>query len=307
MLARFNGFALSWSLWHTNHYTASSAMIFCYCLGELLTQPEARKQWLLRYGCGSLGLLLLGTSTGSFFAAGAGSIVAILLSKKGRSLYALLLLVIALTSILVVFARTPFTLPSWIELGQQLKILSPNHSEQPVFSLHGRAILWELYKQDIVASPIFGNGFAISSRLAKVYSSNTHNGFLAILLGTGAIGLIIVIWGAYRFSREVASSRQLHASGTIGCAAALAAAFFNNMSISFIGENWREPSLVFVLFLSLHLFFIRQPRALTATHPRLFVSFSVLLTRPLNAPATSRLRPLAMRRHGVWRSRMRNI
>jgi hypothetical protein len=210
-------------------------------------------------------------------------------------------MIIFVTSGLVMFARATPVFPSWIALGQQLKILSPNHSEQIVFSFHGRSMLWELYAQEILNSPIFGHGFAVSSRLASFYSNNTHNGLFAVALGTGAIGLLIVLWGAYRYTCETASSGYIDAPGAIGCTAALTAACVNNMSISFIGENWRAPSLLFILFLSLHLFFVLKPGGLPISRPRPFFSPLVPLAGRSNMRAKARLHPLVVRRHGILR------
>ncbi len=99
--------------------------------------------------------------------------------------------------------------------------------------------------QLIKQSPIYGHGIAVSSRLAKWSTTNTHNGLIAVLLGTGAIGFAMILLGMYRLLTEVRSSLRVSRVGAIGCTSAFVAAFVNNMSISFIGEQWRAPSLVF--------------------------------------------------------------
>ena len=269
MTIKFYGITLDLKNWHTNHYSVSAAMVFCYCFSELLTHPGERSRWLWRYGLGGFGFLILGTSVASFIAAGVGVTVAIFLSKQGRALFVHLLIAVSLTSGIVFLAKAIPSAPDWIELGRQLKIVSPYQRESPALSLHGRVVLWEQYMQEIVQSPLYGHGFAVSSRLSNLYTTNTHNGYLAALLGTGAIGFTVMCCGWYRLSREIKYSLQSSPSGTIGCTSAFTAALINNMTLSFIGEQWRAPSFVFVSILSLYLLFVLKSEEKGTTSPQI--------------------------------------
>ena len=309
---KFRGLSLNLYQWHTNHYSVSAAMVFCYCFGEVLSYPGERLRRLWLYGLGALAFLVLGTSIASFFAAGMGVIVAILLSKQGRALFMPLLLAVSLTSGLIVLTNTMPANPSWIDLGERLKIVSSDSGGALTLSFHGRSLLWEQYLQEIVESPIYGHGFAVSARLAKWYTTNTHNGFLAALLGTGVIGLTIMCWGWFRLSREIKNSLQSRALGTVGCAAAFTAALINNMSISFVGEQWRDPSFVFVSILALYLLFILKSKETPVLSPQTFHVAAASWRRAAMLPlvpltpfkhsiGTAEQRSLAMnRRHMAW-------
>ena len=304
MVVKFYGFTLTWSHWHTNHYTTSAAIIFCYCFGEWISQNKRNRYLLWTYGCVALGLLLLGTSIASSFATGVGITIAMTLSKRGRSfLLPFLIIVVFVFGFMISMDATP-TSSTWIELGQRLKILSPHDHTQPALALNGRMMLWTIYMQEIKDSPILGHGFAVSSRLASIYSPNTHNGFLAALLGTGAVGFTIIGWAAYRCACEIESCRRLDAPGTIGCAAALGAGVVNNMSISIVGENWRAPSLVFAMFLGLHLFFVLRRKAASNARPgSLAAPLGASMRRSPRRYHPARPCPIAMRRHAWLRKR----
>ena len=116
----------------------------------------------------------------------------------------------------------------------------------------------------VAASPICGQGFAVTSRL--IGASNTHSSLLAVFTGTGALGLIIVTCGLARLSKELWSSIRIHQPGAVGCAAALVAGLVNCVTVPVLGEHWRPESTVFVCFLALHLFYVRRASSITFPH-----------------------------------------
>jgi O-antigen ligase len=268
MMVRLRGFSTDLSHWHANHYTVAASMIFCYCFGEYLGNSQKRLRRLQRYGFGGLVCLILGTSAASFMATGAGVIVAIFLSKQGRSIFTYLIVTVGAVTGLIMLAPQVEDPASWVEFGQQLKIYSSYSVDGPTLSLHGRITLWEQYIEEIKQSPLYGHGFAISSRLARFYTTNTHNGLLAALLGTGLIGFGLVVWGGCRLVREMRSAIQARQIGALGCAAALTAGLVNNLSISIVGEQWREPSFVLVTILSFHLLFVFKQQEAVSGSPR---------------------------------------
>ena len=111
---------------------------------------------------------------------------------------------------------------------------------------------------------IYGHGFATFTRLFKFPSTNTHNGYFAALLGTGIIGLTVILVFIFRLLKESIRSTYENNPGSIGCILVFIVAAVNNMSISFIGEGWRAPSFVFIMFVSLHAFFVLLPQPLCA-------------------------------------------
>jgi len=58
--------------WHTNSYTASAAILFCYCLGEYFGSDRNRKLPLICFGLFAFGALAVGTSSGSNVGAAVG-------------------------------------------------------------------------------------------------------------------------------------------------------------------------------------------------------------------------------------------
>jgi hypothetical protein len=74
-----------------------------------------------------------------------------------------------------------------------------------------------------------------------------------VLLGTGAVGIALTVIAALFLTREIAKTKAHRRSGAAGCACALAAGLANSMSIGFLGEAWREMTLVFTIFLTLHV------------------------------------------------------
>ncbi|MBF2014113.1 MAG: O-antigen ligase family protein [Rivularia sp. T60_A2020_040] len=74
-------------------------------------------------------------------------------------------------------------------------------------TLSGRTDLWEPVLKQILKRPLFGYGyagfwtspFASNTRLTYEWASNSHNGFLEILLDVGIGGFLIFIIGFIRF------------------------------------------------------------------------------------------------------------
>lgn len=295
------GFHFNLLLWHTNSYSASAAIVFCYCFAEFIDASQERKKYLIYYCIGSFAFLILGTSVASFIAAGCGIVVAILFSKQGQALLVHLLVAIPLIGFLMLMIVNAQSIPSWTQVGQQLKIISTDSTGQVSLHLHGRVLLWEHYLELIQQSPIYGHGIAVSSRLSRWATTNTHNGLLAVILGTGAIGLMVFLAGLYRLLTEVRFSLRFDRLGATGCVSAFVAALVNNMSISFIGEQWRSPSLVFFAFLGLHLFFILSASDVSQIAPQ--VRQRVLARQ--GRASRPRLVPLSQARHAIPRPTIR--
>lgn len=74
-------------------------------------------------------------------------------------------------------------------------------------TLNGRTDLWEPVLKQILKRPLFGYGyagfwtspFASNTRLTYEWASNSHNGFLEIMLDVGIGGFLIFIIGFIRF------------------------------------------------------------------------------------------------------------
>src|SRR5208337_3549697 len=182
---RLYGFSFSLQDWHTNSYSASSAIMFCYCLGEYLTMTGAqssenqkRRRRLRWFGIFSLGTLALGTSGGSNVAAMVGCLLIFLALSRLGLLLALLMggFIYLLWGGIVEFFRN---------------LLLPGKSEYALETASSRTLIWKLYWHRFLQSPVLGGGFGvISEGRDKVFAALSHNSFFTVLIGTGIVGLV---------------------------------------------------------------------------------------------------------------------
>jgi O-antigen ligase len=138
-----------------------------------------------------------------------------------------------------------------------LKVLAPGKSETAIETLSGRSWLWGLYIDEVMKSPWLGHGFAASTRTLSFYSINTHNGLLAVVLGTGFIGLTVFAIFLLRVGREALVILRGTAQQGFGASIAIATGLLNNMSISLLGEHWVPATMGIVLFLVLQFRFVQ--------------------------------------------------
>jgi O-antigen ligase len=224
---------------HTNSYSAVAAMLACYCVAEFFSAKNQRKRILLRIGIASIIFLIIGTSSASIISFFVGMlIVSFLLKNK-------LLLFISLTC-LIIFSL----LFSVVDIKS---ILFPGKTDEAIATLTGRTHLWEIYLKMFLDNPIFGTGFAASTRLSKLYATNTHNGFIAVVLGTGIVGLTIFCIGIYRIIKDSFTNYIKKTPFALGLFSTLIVGLTNNMAISLLGEQWTTVTAAFTCFLALHI------------------------------------------------------
>jgi len=237
-----------WNLLRDNGTSASAAMICCYCVGEFNSPVKWRRRILFVFCLIALTyLLVVGKSSASMIAMTCGVVVAAFVSPRRRYILAVIVAGLIL---------------AWLG-GEQIlyQVFFRGKTVENVQSLHGRISLWQDLMEVVVSSPLYGQGFAVAPRL--IGRSSTHNGLIAMLTSTGALGLIIVTLGLVRLSKEFFSSTHAHRPGAVGCAAALIAGLINCLTVPVIGEYWRPEGLVFTCFLALHVFYVRRPPART--------------------------------------------
>ena len=228
--------------WGSNGSIASAAMIFCYCFGEFGGSGKRRRRSLLGFGFLALVALLLNRGSAGMIAATCGIATTAIISRRQRGLAILILG----SLVFVLFLNTSIV----------YNLYFSGKDTQQITSFHGRMFLWESYATEFIKSPIYGHGFAVTARLSDHYTTNTHNSLFSVLLGTGVIGMAIVVFGVIRLMKELALPIRTQRPGAIGCAAAFLTCFINCMSITVIGEVWRPESLVFVCLLTLHLHYL---------------------------------------------------
>jgi len=240
----FVGFSLSLSAWHTNSYSVSAAMIFCYCLGELLTATEERRKLLGIGALAGLFWLVLGTSSGSYIAALCGiAVIGLLARHRGMLIVSLL---IGIVLLLFLAGRRDIL----------FKAIFPGKSVETVQNLHGRKDMWERYFEKVKEKPLFGHGSFIVQHMGPFAVNNTHNSIFSVLLGTGMLGFGLVAVGVARLSGEVMKISRSRPPGFVGCTAAIVVCFVNSMNLPILWDQWSPPCLVFACFLCLHTLYL---------------------------------------------------
>ena len=241
---KFYGFSLSLSTWHTNSYSVSAAMIFCYCLGELLIATGERRKLLGFSMLAALFCLILGTSSGSYIAALCGiAFIGLIVRSRGILFVSLL---IGIVLLLLLAERRDIL----------FKAIFPGKDVETVQNLHGRKVMWERYAEKVREKPFLGHGGFIVQHMGPFAVNNTHNSIFSVLLGTGILGFGLVLLGLSRFFKEVSEVRHFRPPGFVGCIAAMIVCFVNSMNLPIIWDQWRPPYLVFACFLCLHTLYL---------------------------------------------------
>jgi len=252
---RLYGASLTFHRLHGVRYGASAAMLCCYCSAELFASNNSkRKRMLARYGIVSLAFLILAHSAGSMLATLSGAAAASFLLRRRKCVPAILL------SLLAVLA---FWKPEVARTA-----LFPYKSEGEIETLTSRTSLWEGYLDSLTQRPVLGDGFAVSARLSETYAISTHSAVFSVLLGTGALGMVIVLSWLLLLAKEMMRHVSLRRIGAVGCAAALTAGLVNSMSMPVIGEQWHPPTLIFACLLALHILYVApRPPIVTILRP----------------------------------------
>lgn len=234
---KFRGVTLSIAAWHHNQFPASAGMLACYCAPEYFRASGERRKRLLIYGCTATFALLLGTSAASLLSTLFGLAIAALLMR--RTAWPILLLVATLV------------LGAALDPNAATELLFPYKTAEQIQSLHGRTHLWGQLMDFFWERPILGYGFAMGAKLGGVGQTNTHNSILSVVLGTGLMGLLILVGFGVRFLKELSTKLSARRPGSTGVACALSAGLMNSMSMAFLGEGWRGPTLVFTAIYAL--------------------------------------------------------
>ena len=246
---KFHGWqavTFSFGLWHTNSYSTSSVMLVCYCVGEYFNATPQRAQRLIRYGVAGFGALVLGTSAASYIAFFVGISVAALLLRGTRW---------PIVSVLGICIGGGVLFPD-----RATAILFPAKTKHAIETLHGRVRLWEEYSALINDRPFIGYGYAMATKVGEFKTTNAHNSVFSVLVGTGAVGMLVTLAAGLILLREIRINCGAARTGSVGCGAAILAGLANSLSLSFLGEAWKAPTLVFVCFLAQHfLIHTRSP------------------------------------------------
>lgn len=247
------GFPTSLGAWHTTAYSASAAMLFCYCLGEYFQSDKNRKKILRWVGFVALAVLVLGTSAGSNVAASFGVLIVAFLRRNTALIFIGCILLLVM---LPVFLFGEIDDSAVAVRG----VLFPGKSEAQIYSLRGRVPFWKQMFTVFLDSPFFGHGFAIfTTGRGRVLPGNPHNSLFSVLLGTGILGMLAVIVYGFRLLREFYRTTVKRLRGAVGCTAAICTGLINSLSTPLVLEQWEEASFVFAAMTAFSILFVYLP------------------------------------------------
>jgi len=236
---------------HTNTYSIIAAMGSVYCYAERFFAKPVRKRMLGHYLLIFLFFLIIGTSAASNIATALGLLLVMILVGR-RSAVVLFFVVVAGAALYI----------SGSFEDALTQILLPNKDVHSIRTMTGRSHLWNVYLRLFLESPVVGHGFAVVSRLGAqfgtVSTTNAHNGFFEVLLGTGLFGAVLFVYWLARLGVEALAAQRQKVLGGIGFLAAFIVVMANNMSKSIVGGAFDPSLVVFLVFLAFFIHYIRQ-------------------------------------------------
>jgi O-antigen ligase len=246
-VVKFYGLSLALGAWHTNTYSASAGMVTCYCAAELMSGRKYARNRLWLFGAVALFAVILGTSAASNIAVAIGLAFAALSTRNWKVLSGCLL-VLVMVGLASMMDRNMFS------------ILLAGKDPEAVKTLTGRTHLWELYLPRFLDSPLLGEGYAVSSRLSDLYTTNTHSSPVSVLMGLGVVGgAVFVVWLIALLgenARAVIKRRPF----ALGCASGLLAGLINSLSCAYLGEGYSIVTLMFNSMLTFFVIFVAHRR-----------------------------------------------
>jgi O-antigen ligase len=234
--------------WHTNTYTAVSAVCLVYAFGEYNRAVGTRRkrlQWVMLW---SLAAVVVGTSSSSNVSAVLGLMAAAVLQRR-YGLIALLasICLVAVLALLHIHGSL-FEMVSW---------LFPGKSDYELRTLSGRTQIWGLYWESWLSRPILGHGFGVLTlENGTAMRLNSHNAFIASVLSCGIFGGLLATWFVGRLVLQSLRSLGSARPGAIGGAAALVAALVNSNSMPLFLEMWEESNLVSTALVAYLVYFV---------------------------------------------------
>lgn len=255
------GYQISLPLLHSNTYSNSAAMIFCYCFHEYFISTREDKKKYRNYALIGLFGIIIGTS--------ATSNIAVLFSLLFTRFifYKRLSIGMLISSLIIIVSMLSFS--KNILNSKMSDIVLAGKNPEAVSTLSGRMHIWTTYMDVAKERPILGHGFAIATRVGTFRVNTAHNVLLAIALDLGLVGLCLFLWGAQRLARECIRPEPQPTKGRLGVLSVFIAALIACQSTPFIATPWHAPNAVFALFLALHTLYLCSPApaALSASLP----------------------------------------
>ncbi len=274
-----HSFGFTFENLRSNSSSVSAVMIFGYGFGEAIARNRNARKVPALVSSIAFVLVLLGRSMASWWCSLLAIFLAFLLARSRR-------LSLIVGTILLGL------LISLVGMQKLQPVIDPHGEIEKVEGLHGRELLWQDYWQTIKQNPWLGVGYAVGPRIAGTrYTTNAHNSAIAVILGTGMVGGILILLSLIAGLREAHWVSRSGKLGSVGTITALAAGSVNSMSISVFGDAWAPSSFVFMMFYAFFLFAVLRPQW-GARHPQ-FRWQKVSNNHQILARITSRCPPRA--------------
>ncbi len=234
--------------WHTNTYTAVAAMCLVYGFGEHRSADGERRRLLGITILLSLTVVVVGTSSASNVSVAVGLLIAAIIQRRFGFLVFLSVVLLIAVGLLIAREGSVFGMLSW---------MFPGKDEVAVESLGGRTRLWELYWESMRHHPILGTGFGVLSfEHGGSVRFNSHNSFIAAVLGVGVAGGALAAAFVWRLCRQALKGVRDARPGAVGGAAALVTALVNSNSMPLFLEIWEESNLVSTALIAYLVYFV---------------------------------------------------
>lgn len=235
---------------HTNLYTIMAGAGFVYCYAERYCAISYRRKILSRYLYTFFLFLVIGTSAASNVATAIGLLIVMILNGK-RNIH-IIMLAVVVGCLLYFTGSFQDTL---------MQALLPNKDASDIQTMTGRTHLWSVYLDMFLREPLVGYGFSVSSRLGSMFgtvsTTNAHNGFFEVVLGTGVIGATVFVIWMVKLGLDIIIVKKSEFEGTVGVIGAFIVFFANNMSKSIIGGPFDVSLVAFLLLLAYYTQYIR--------------------------------------------------
>lgn len=237
---------------HTNVYSSVAAMLCVYATGEWLGGVAPDRKRLLKWtAIAAAFFCMLGTSAGSNVSLLVG-LASMAFMQRLYSRPLLLMGIVLLFLIALLSGAVDKFLWDVLLFGKQ---------KESVGMLTGRLYLWDAYIAAIKNEPVLGYGFAIVSRIGEqfgtVSTTNAHNGFLEIMLGSGLVGAAAITFWLGGMAFEWLGCMGKGRPGSVGVGAAMLTVCVNNNTIPIFGGIWNVTSTAFFLLLALFVVGVR--------------------------------------------------
>ena len=244
------GFSSTLYNYKSNGAGACGAMLAVFSFVCLISENNLKscRNVLIAGTIAGIGVVAITTSAASIVSTLLGIAIASLIGGKGKAPLVLLIFAIGLVG---------FLYPD-----KEIEVLFPGKDIAQIESLHGRTRFWDDALTMLNNKPIAGHGYGMAAKVGNVHGTNLHNSSLSILLGSGVGGFLLFAIGIFRLCKESAFIKSRHVPGAAAAFAAVVAGLLNSNTISFIGEDWRSASFVFISLWALIAFSALQLRTI---------------------------------------------